>query len=234
MVDHVNALRAVCRAAASVPDRGVAYDPLLLGGARWVPYIGSWTGETRDEDSTEQVIQRPDGAGIGYLRETVVDRDEHGVLWRCPPSSVGVGRPLFKVIHPRRQRHAMRRLLCQVCAQPADWDERGVLWLLNDYRHDWPGWPERMANTQPPLCLPCARASVQLCPSLRRGWVAVRSRRHPIVGVAGDIYRPAFPRPARVKGDVVGYDNPLVLWVKASQLVRELHGCTILNPGELS
>lgn len=227
-----SALRAACRAAA-LPGRDVAYDPRLLGGASWVPYISAWSGET-DPDIPQQVIHRPDRVGIGYPHETVLDRDEHGVLWRSQPSRIGVGRPLFKDIHPLRQRHTMRWLLCQVCARPADRIGEGVLWLLNDFRDDWAGWPDRMANTQPPVCVPCARVSVRLCPSLRLGSVLVRTTRHPVAGVAGRVFRPGCVRPVLAGADVVAYQHPGVWWVQASQLVRELRDCTVVEWGRLS
>lgn len=230
---NIRTQRALCR-AAEVCTKDVAYDPHLLGATSWVPYISSWTGESQFDDLSRQIIERPDGAGIAYPRETVLDRDEYGVLWSRPPSCVGLGRPLFGEIHATRQRHAIRNLLCQVCARPADRDENGVLFLLNDHRGDWPGWPNRMANVQPPLCRPCARASVRLCPSLRHGVVAIRSTRHPIAGVAGGLYRPAFPRPKLVGRVDVAYSDSASGWVLASHLVREFQKCTFLDIADLS
>jgi hypothetical protein len=122
----------------------------------------------------------------------------------------------------------MRRLLCQVCAQPANRDERGVLWLLRDHRGDWPNWPEGMANTYPPVCLQCVRGSISACPALRRGCVAVRSRRYPLSGVYGLHYIPDDPLPTVLGEVVVAYDDPAARWVRAAQQVRTLHDCTIV------
>jgi hypothetical protein len=66
------------------------------------------------------------------------------------------------------QQRQERRPLCQVCGGPADQTDDGGLWLLPDHREDWTGWPEGMANVEPPVCLPCVRLSLRLCPKLRK------------------------------------------------------------------
>lgn len=198
----------------------------VAGQGGVVPYITSWSGERAIKT---RVIARG-RSGIGYADETLLDRDEQGVLWVRKPSRPTYGRPEFRSVHPMRQRRAMRRLLCQVCGQPADRDEQGVLWLLRDYREDWPDWPEGMANTYPPVCLSCARLSVHMCPALRRGYVLVRARRFPMTGVYGVRYRPAGPKPVSLGDVVVGYDDPVIHWTRAAQQVRSLHDCTIVTP----
>jgi hypothetical protein len=147
----------------------------------YTPFITQWSEE---QEPPAQIVERP-GRGIAYLDETVHDRDSHDVLWFRMPSRPRQGRPLFTKVHPLRQRRAMRRLLCGVCGQPADQTEDGTLWLLCDFRDDWPGWPERMGVTEPPVCLPCVRVASRLCPALRKGCVAVRARRAPVAGVWG-------------------------------------------------
>lgn len=128
-------------------------------------------------------------------------------------------------MHPLRQRRAMRRLLCQVCGGPADRNEHGVLWLLRDHHDDWPNWPEGMANTYPPVCLPCARASIRECPALRRGYVAVRARHCPIVGVYGIRHALAGSLATPSGGTIATYEDPGIDWTLATQLVRSLHDC---------
>ncbi|MGQ0841769.1 hypothetical protein [Actinokineospora sp.] len=103
------------------------------------------------------MVAHPSGLGIAYADETIGDRDRNGVLWTRMPSHPGHGTPEFGKVNSLRQRHAMRKLLCQVCAGPADLADDGVLWLLNDHRDDWPGWPNGMGVTEPPICLPCLR-----------------------------------------------------------------------------
>src|SRR5262245_33889083 len=101
------------------------------------PYITAWSAE---QSPPVVVVERPEG-GIGYLDETVADRDRNGVLWLRTPFRPGQGRPEFGKVHPLRQRRTMQRLLCQVCAGPADCTEDGVLWLLQDHQKDWRSWP---------------------------------------------------------------------------------------------
>jgi hypothetical protein len=191
----------------------------------YTPYIASWSEERRE---LATVIERR-GRGIGYADETLYDRDRHGVLWLRSPVNQGVGEPEFARVHPLRQRRAMNRLLCNVCAKPADRSDEGVLWLLRDYRDDWPGWPEHMAINEPPVCVPCARRASRMCPAMRKGAVAVRARRYSIAGVRGRLYQPTgTPWPEVVDYRDVPYGEPGARWVQASMLVRELGDCTIV------
>jgi hypothetical protein len=189
------------------------------------PYIVLWSEE---EDLSGRVVDRH-GFGIGYADEVPTDRDGSGVLWIRNASRPRVGRPVFGDVHPLRQRRAMRRLLCQVCAGPADQSEDGVLWLLLDHREDWPGWPENMAVTEPPVCRPCAQLSVKVCPALRRGAALVRVREFPVVGVQGVVYRGGGVAPVAVRQDLVGFEDPAIRWVRALHLIRELHDCKIVS-----
>jgi hypothetical protein len=174
-----------------------------------------------------RVVVRP-GGGIAYLDERVFDRDENGVLWCRTPWSPGVGRPVFGRVHPVRQRRAMRRLLCQVCAGPADRDGDGVLWLLKDHREDWPGWPDRMGVTEPPVCRDCVRVSVRVCPALRRGAVTVRAGSFPVAGVNGVLHRLRAGVPVAASQVMVEFDDPQIRWVRAAHLVRRLNDCVIV------
>lgn len=185
------------------------------------PYVTAWT-EERDPSST--VVMRR-GVGIAYEDERVFDRDEHGVLWSRTPSRPGCGRPDFGRVHPLRQRHAMRLLLCQVCASPADRTDEGVLWLLKDHRADWLGWPNRMGVSEPPVCVPCVRLSVRLCPALRNGAVAIRAGRYPIAGVNGALYRRNGLVPVAVGQVMVEYGDPRTRWIRAAHLIRRLSDC---------
>jgi hypothetical protein len=191
----------------------------------YTPYVASWSKE-RGKPSI--VIERA-GGGIGYADEILYDRDRHGVLWLRSPVRQGVGEPEFARVHPLRQRRAMTRLLCNVCAGPADRTDAGVLWLLADYRNDWPGWPNRMAVNEPPVCVPCARRASRMCPAMRRGAVAVRARQYPIAGVHGTVFQTtgtSWPKVVDYR-DVL-FDEPASRWVQADRLVRELGDCTIV------
>lgn len=209
------------------------YDPNLLGGGSVVPYVGSWTGENQPEP---RIVRGPRG-GIAYADETLLDRDEQGVLWTRTTARIGVGRPLFKELHPRRQRRAMLGLLCQVCGQPADDTDQGTLWLIpgSDVREGEA--LDGRATIHPPLCGPCARISVSMCPALRAGFLLVRARSQ-VAGVTGVVFRPAYPFPRLAFDDeypdVVSFDDPVVAWTLACQLVRELVDVTVLDLEHLS
>ncbi|HVK25344.1 MAG TPA: hypothetical protein VM677_28640 [Actinokineospora sp.] len=187
-----------------------------------VPYITDWTEEPQ---FSPIVVQRADGHGIAYADEGLGDRDANGVLWARVASEPGSGKPIFGKVNSLRQRRAMRKLLCQVCAGPADKTDDGVLWVVRDYRDDWPGWPNGMGVTEPPICLPCLRFSARACPALRRGYAAIRARRYAIAGIQGLRFHPGTPpRPAEMT--VVSFDHPDAAWTVASTLVRELLDCT--------
>ena len=192
------------------------------------PYITSWSDEV---DPLCTVVAAP-GGGIAYADESMIDRDSQGVLWRRASMRPGHGRPLFGKVHALRQRRAMRRLLCQVCGGPADRTDDGVLWLLQDHRHDWPGWPEAMGVTEPPICVDCVRLSIRLCPALRKGAVTIRVRQFPVAAVRGCLYsRDADPVAI---GDVtMPFTNPAIRRVRAVNLVRHLTDCTIVDIGDL-
>lgn len=213
--------------------RSPQYDPALLGGGSVVPYVGSWTGEERPEP---RIIRRPQG-GIAYADETLLDRDKWGVLWTRTTARIGVGRPLFKQLHPRRQRRAMLDLLCQVCAQPADHTDAGALWFIPGTKIREGGGPEGTATIYPPLCSACARISVSTCPALRRSYMLLRARSR-VVGVTGVAFRPAYPFPHLVIDDDypdgVSLDDPMLAWTLACQLVRELVDATVIDLEQLS
>jgi hypothetical protein len=193
------------------------------------PYVTAWSAEPY---LPARVVQR--GGRIAYANENADDRDERGVLWYQSPSRQGQGRPDFGRVHPQRQWEAMSQLLCQVCAGPADQTEDGVLWLLvPDYDDDWTNWPEGMAVAEPPVCRPCARRAVRQCPALRNSVAVVRVRDYPIIGVRGALHKPAWPSPTPVAHVIMAFDHPAIGWVRASSLLRELHGCTILPAEEL-
>ncbi|ONI81715.1 hypothetical protein ALI144C_20175 [Actinosynnema sp. ALI-1.44] len=199
-------------------------------GGLAVPYVTAWSAE---QNVSGEVILRP-GGGVGYLDESIVDRDAYGVLWVRSASCPGAGKPVFGEVHSLRQRRAMRRLLCQVCGDAADRTPDGILWLLPDFREDWPGWPDAMANVEPPICLRCAGVSMRLCPRLRRGAAVVRVLECPVVGVRGKLYAPGQEGPILVGTDAFAFDDLRIRWVQAFSLVRQLRGCTLVMPGELT
>lgn len=209
---------------------GTRYNPQLLGGNTVVPYVASWTSE-HTQDSA--VVNRP-GGGIAYRDETSVDRDSWGVLWVRTDSRIGVGRPLFKDLHPLRQRRAMLKLLCQVCAQPAGYTPQGHLWLLPG--RDGAMSAEQLEDapvTMPPVCVACARLSVRLCPALRSEYVAVRAFSL-VCGVVGMRFQPGalYPRSVEPEDDpslVFDHKDAVIRWVLAVHRVRTLHECVAVD-----
>jgi hypothetical protein len=207
-----------------------SYDHRGMGGGAVVPYVAQWTEE---HAPPYQLVARG-GWGIGYADETSIDRDRFGVLWTRTAHQPGKGRPIYREMHPLRQRRAMRRLLCQVCGQLADETEQGHLWLLVDGCRDGePDWPEGVVNPFPPVCIDCGRLSARLCPPLRRAHVAVRAH-SALYGVIGVQFCPAGRAPGLAfapddNGEPVAYDNPAVRWTLATQLTRVLIDCTIVN-----
>jgi hypothetical protein len=151
----------VSTATRSYPGEGSAPRLWAAGRGRVVPYITAWSVEKM---VYSEVIERR-GFGIAFADESVLDRDRDGVLWTRRAVGRGVGRPEFGVVHSLRQRRPMGRLLCQVCAQPADRNEDGVLWLLPDYYRKAPGWPENYDLAEPPICLACVPVAIRLCPT---------------------------------------------------------------------
>ncbi|MFE9810727.1 hypothetical protein [Streptomyces sp. NPDC005548] len=193
-----------------------------------VPYIAAWSGE---QPHRRQVVYGPRG-GLAFADETIEDRDQHGVLWNGRAMRRGAGRPAYGDVHPARQRVAMEHLLCQVCGHAAHRDARGVLWLIEDARGEWDGWPEGLLTTHPPVCLPCAGMAVRMCPHLAGGGtLAVRVRSSDACAVYGRVWSSSpFGQPLRTAArDVVAYGTAAARWVVAGQLVRSLHDCTVVD-----
>ncbi|MBC2869792.1 hypothetical protein [Streptomyces mexicanus] len=198
--------------------------PLVFKGHP-VPYITAWTAEP---------IPLPrvtaDAQGLGLLGHA---RDGDGVLWRPFGLRQGMGRPEYGTVHGPRQRRCMRRLLCQVCGCPADRDERGWLWLLEDHRGER-GWPEGEVTTHPPVCRPCAGVAARLCPHLRDNVVAVRVARPVVDAVYGQFYKLGRPfSPVAGERGVALISDPAVQWMLGGQLAASLMDVTIVDLAEL-
>ncbi|MFT7834567.1 hypothetical protein Q5530_00265 [Saccharothrix sp. BKS2] len=220
---------------ASADERSIPQDVALGSGTTdgdkakpVVPYVAMWSEEVVEEP---RLVEHPSGAGIAYADEILGDRDSRGVLWDRAAIAPGRGKPQFAKIHVHRQRRAMRKLLCQVCRQPADKDDRGVLWLLPDRTGRWAGWPEGMLVSEPPVCEPCLALATRVCPALRKeGHLVIRAGSCPIDGVEGFRYR-AGPRrrPVPVERELVSFADPAIAWTLASKLVRELLDCAVME-----
>jgi hypothetical protein len=193
----------------------------------WVPYITQWSHE---QTSDVPVLYRR--RGIAYPDERPRDRDDHGVLWTRVSSKPGQGRPQFGKVHARRQRRAMTKLLCQVCGQPADRNNDGILWLIGEDPRRPGTWPDPLYTVHPPVCAECAVRSVRTCPHLRRQCTALRVSAFDLTGVRGVLYAQGFPGIGAIVG--VAYDDPRIRWVRAGQLIVHLRDYTITNPDTAS
>jgi hypothetical protein len=203
-----------------MPNDTLNADAVIRAGL--VPYITNWSGER----PTRTPIVAKGGSGIGYRRERPGDRDAHGVLWARYVRAPGIGEPQFSTVHPYRQRHAMRRLLCQVCGEPADRNDQGVLWLLGQADRPWPG---KESTGQPPVCLRCAHTASRVCPHLRGNALALRVRHAPIAGVLGMLYAPSRIGLIPTGATTLPYTNPAVRMLQARQLIRNLLDCTVVD-----
>lgn len=189
-----------------------------------VPYIVLWSSEVVDSPAV-----RAGRHGIRLEGEKPYHRDDSGVLWRPQPSTSGRGTPLFGKVHGQRQRNAIAGLLCQVCAAPADRDEQGVLWLVDEDLRALPRLPSRLATVHPPLCLPCARTSLALCPRLRTAWTALRVGRVRRVGIFGALYEPGIPAPRLTAATGVRYGDPKLDWLLGQQYILHLLDYTVVD-----
>lgn len=165
-----------------------AFPPMTIPRSLVVPHITSWSEE---QGSLTRLVVGPRGGRLPGRDPVRPGRRRHPVA--SDADQDGGGRPDFGRVHPLRQRRVMRRLLCQVCGGPADKDERGTLWLLEDHRADWHGWPNGLLTAHPPVCVPCAREAVRFCPNLLAGHVAVRVGASQVCGVYGVRYLPGRP-----------------------------------------
>ncbi|MFF4121807.1 ATP-binding protein [Streptomyces sp. NPDC001714] len=149
-----------------------------------VPFVASWSSELIDDP----VVVGRLLTGIGYADEIASDRDDRGVLRLRRLDRQGAAKPRHRHVHPDRQCRAMAELLCQVCGEPTDEDDRGRLWLLEDSRTEWAGWPHDLVTPHPPTCLPCVRKVREECPHMWRGSVAAQVGKSELCGVWGRRY----------------------------------------------
>ena len=112
--------------------------------------------------------------------------------------------------------------------RPRNSTENGVLWLLKNHRQVWPSWPNGMGVTEPPICMSCSQVSLRLCPALKKGAAVIRASRFAVAGVHGAIYQ-GGRKLAAIGPATASFDDPLIKWVRATSLVRQLHDCAIIS-----
>ncbi|WP_019632623.1 hypothetical protein [Actinomadura atramentaria] len=165
---------------------------------------------------------------LGYADETPVDRDRDGILWMRMSVSPGQGRPVLGELHVLRQRRAMRKLLCQVCAVPCGED---AVWLQSAEEYAVGPWPESIITAHPPLCLGCARRAVEVCPHLRDGHVAVRATRAVLHGVFGVLCVPGLGGAFIKDTATLAFGDSRLRWVQAGQLLMRLVDYRVVSLG---
>jgi hypothetical protein len=215
---HGNQMNSIPR-----PNKG---KPLLT------PYVALRSNEIPMFESELTVEISDAGPRLAYKRRRPGDRDHHGNLWTRLEKIPGDSNVIFHSMHSDRQRECMEKMLCQVCAGPADHNHQG--WLFIDWRREnSPStWPEHAITPTPtpPLCADHARASELLCPYLRQGEYAVlRVRKPHLYGVAGGIYRRTEEGWISSEHDVLSaYSKPRLPGMLAVRLYRELRGVTVV------
>lgn len=165
--------------------------PLAYKGVP-VPYVAAWSQERETNVASGDLILRSDvltgAVQLRYRDEQAADRDRHGVLWHRVAWAPGQGRPLFADVHTTRQRHAMSRARCQVCARPAEiWMTPALLWNEHLAEH---GPDAPYSTNDPPVCRRCALLAAAYCPELGRGHLYLVPRTWAITGVRGQIADP--------------------------------------------
>ncbi|MER6633690.1 hypothetical protein ABT301_36690 [Streptomyces sp. NPDC000987] len=202
-----------------------------------VPYITLREGEEGAPNTLRIAREWPHNRPrLRYLDEEAGDRDTRGVLWsRCYQAprdehNLPTGRPLWKLMHPSRQRETMQAMLCQVCVQPAR-TPLGYVFLAG------PDDPEQVPviTAQPPVCKRHITAAARLCPHLDGRPRVYLAQSAPLYGVHGTLYgygrdgvqvvaRPETPLP---------YGHANLATFLASQLVRRLGSFRTVDLEEL-
>ncbi|MER6529177.1 hypothetical protein [Streptomyces sp. NPDC001508] len=189
-----------------------------------VPYIAGWSEERL---LSCPIVRRRVVPGIAYADETPYDRDSFGVLWAryALRPKRRRGNLQLRNVHPYRQRRAMLNMMCQVCSRMPPDPHGPHLFLLRD---SCGAVREGERTTSPPVCVPCAGISIQLCNALRGGrFVAAWARRVPAWGVVGPLHHPQSLQP--IPGchmEQVKYGSEWAPWVRAARTMVELRGVT--------
>lgn len=221
----------------SSPQRGQS-SVGASAGPRLVPYITLREGEEGAPDNLIMIAERGHRLRLHYRDEGPDDRDLRGVLWgRCSQNrrndrNMPTGRPVWKLMHPARQRETMQAMLCQVCVQPA---KTPAGWIFLAGPDDHAPDATSIITAQPPVCAKHVRAAANLCPHLGGRPMVFLVQSAPLFGVHGTLYgygqggvrmvaQPDFPLP-------YGHHNlPTFL---ASQLGRRLRSFRLVDLDEL-
>ncbi|MDT0465129.1 hypothetical protein [Streptomyces gibsoniae] len=193
-----------------------------------VPHITAWSSEHLKQPPVVRSAGGVTFADIAFAG--FPHRDSAGVLWQPWALRQGDGMPEFGRVHGPRQRRAMRRRLCQVCGGPADENEQGTLWLLENHVTA-PGWPEREVTTHPPVCASCVPLVRSQCPHMQDA-VTVRVGRAAVDGIYGLLYAAGLGGPVPGEAKVVFAGDPRVKWMVGAQLAATLCNVTVVDRPE--
>jgi hypothetical protein len=195
-----------------------------------VPYVVAWSTEGATDVASDHLVLRAEPFTgrfqVRYRDEQATDRDRHGILWHRVAWAPGSGTPLYAEIHTMRQRRAMSRSLCQVCASPAQiWLTPALLWdeHLSEY-----GPAAPYPTNDPAVCRPCADTAARYCPELIRGRIYLAPRAWAITGIRGQLADPGGdftdPRTLRLPTATSNPDRAALALMVAKGLVATLYG----------
>ncbi|MYR55500.1 hypothetical protein GTY54_04305 [Streptomyces sp. SID625] len=146
------------------------------------------------------------------------------------------GRVLYACMDPLRQRECMEKLLCQICAQPAE-TSAGTVFVDRQRRdEDQPAQLDRITTDMPPVCPTCLPLSLRHCPFLRRDETVrvLLVRKSVISGVSGTLYRVQKDQWVPSEEDSYSsYNRPRYPGMLAQRLYRKLRGVTVVDPDNL-
>jgi hypothetical protein len=205
-----------------------------------VPYVTLREGEDGVLLSSLRILHhwRTKEPYLAYVSEVREDRDIRDVLWaRCSQNrrderGMPTGKPLWKMLHPSRQRECMEQMLCQVCVKPA---KTPLGWVfLNG--PDWtPTKGPVELTAQPPVCARHIRTAATLCPHLDGRPQVHLVQRAPLYGVHGTIYGwgEGGVRVVATPDEPLPYGHPNTATFLASQLVRRLSAFKLVDMEDL-
>lgn len=185
-----------------------------------VPYVARWTAERPDAPISDAGFKRcvtPSGTLVWVFDSPSLFRDEFGWLWTPDDEAIGQGTPEFGMVHPKRHRECMDKIICQICGLPAGADAK---WFCVPPLPERPGTP--IVQPHAPVCDDCVSLSNDRCPHLRKSnWPVVVAKRVEQYGVIGDAYD--------LKGNIIKQGHftarhPLATQVLARQRVVALRG----------
>jgi len=202
-----------------------------------VPYITCWEQEVQaaingaggkgSQIRFQQLMVPGAPVTASYVDETPADRDAFGALWQRYPLAMGKGAPHFAKVHPARQRRCMTKMLCQVCGNPANFNEQGWQWLVTheDAARLAAGGDPRVRTANPPVCNRCCDLARELCPHLLKGNALVRTPGFVPWGVYGIVADPAGASP----GHTVPYGDPRIHRTLAGQMLVTLQKVQVVD-----